>query len=301
MNSIVLTSLTKTSDINDPIYKESVYQRRLSQAVAKANFLISIADENKYCMTCVSPPRNASLDPIDSNEITQNVVEWANRISSSSYAVMDSGYKYMYDRFRDKFMYTPLNSDIAGCMTRTSLVSQPFFSPGGMVRGQIKNVVKLGFDPSKANRDLLYSARVNPVCTFPGEGVVMYGDKTALGYSSAFTRINVRKLFIYCEKAIGRFAREVLFEFNDVPTRLNFVNTVSPFLTDVVSKRGATDYLVVCDSSNNTPDVIDRNEFVADIYIKPNRSINFVQLTFVATKTGVSFQEAVATNRRQAS
>ena len=286
---------------NDPIYKETVYQRRLSQAIAKSNFLISIADENKYCIACITPPRNAALDPIESNEITRNVVEWANRISSSSYAVMDSGYKYMYDRFRDKFMYTPLNSDIAGCMTRTSLVSQPFFSPGGMVRGQIKNVVKLGFDPSKANRDLLYSARVNPVCTFPGEGVVMYGDKTALGYSSAFTRINVRKLFIYCEKAIGRFAREVLFEFNDVPTRLNFVNTVSPFLTDVVSKRGATDYLVVCDSSNNPPAVIDRNEFVADIYIKPNRSINFVQLTFVATKTGVSFQEAVATNRRQAS
>ena len=300
-NEVDLKNVSDTDRLNDPIYKETVYQRRLSQAVAKSNYLISIADENKGCIACISPPRNASLDPIDSNEITQNVVEWSNRISSSSYAVMDSGYKYMYDRFRDKFMYTPLNSDIAGCMTRTSLVSQPFFSPGGMVRGQIKNVVKLGFDPSKANRDLLYSSRVNPVCTFPGEGVVMYGDKTALGYSSAFTRINVRKLFIYCEKAIGKFAREVLFEFNDVPTRLNFVNTVSPFLTDVVSKRGATDFLVVCDSSNNPPDVIDRNEFVADIYIKPNRSINFVQLTFVATKTGVSFQEAVATNRRNAS
>ncbi len=300
-NEMDLSTVTDDVRRNDPIYRETVYQRRISQAVAKANYLISIADENKGCIACISPPRNASLDPIDSNEITQNVLEWAGRISSSSYGVMDSGYKYMYDRFRDKFMYTPLNSDIAGCMTRTSLVSQPFFSPGGMVRGQIKNVVKLGFDPSKSNRDLLYSARVNPVCTFPGEGVIMYGDKTALGYSSAFTRINVRKLFIYCEKAIGRFAREVLFEFNDVPTRLNFVNTVSPFLTDVVSKRGATDYLVVCDSSNNPPDVIDRNEFVADIYIKPNRSINFVQLTFVATKTGVSFQEAVATNRRNAS
>ena len=300
-NQVDLTNLTDDVRRNDPIYNETVYQRRVSQAVAKANYLISIADEAKSCMACVSPPRNASLDPIDSNEITQRVIEWAGRISSSSYAVMDSGYKYMYDRFRDKFMYTPLNADIAGVMTRTSLVSQPFYSPGGMVRGQIKNVVKLGFDPSKNNRDLLYSSRVNPVCTFPGEGVVMYGDKTALGYSSAFTRINVRKLFIYCEKAIARFAREVLFEFNDVPTRLNFVNTVSPFLTDVVSKRGATDYLVVCDSSNNPPDVIDRNEFVADIYIKPNRSINFVQLTFVATKTGVSFQEAVATNRRNAS
>ena len=300
-NEVELQNVTDNDRINDPVYEETEYQNRVSQAVAKANYLISIADENKQCMACISPPRNAALDPINSNEITIKVLEWANRISSSSYAVMDSGYKYMYDRFRDKFMYTPLNSDIAGCMCRTTLVAQPFFSPGGMVRGQIKNVVKLGFDPSKANRDLLYSSRVNPVVTFPGEGVVMYGDKTALGYTSAFTRINVRRLFIYVEKAIAKFAREVLFEFNDIPTRLNFVNTVSPFLTDVVSKRGATDYLVVCDSSNNPPDVIDRNEFVADIYIKPNRSINFVQLTFVATKTGVSFQEAVATNRRQSS
>ena len=210
---------------------------------------------------------------------------------------MDSGYKRMYDRFREKFIYVPLNGDIAGCMTRTSLVSQPFFSPGGLNRGQIKNVERLSYDPSKAQRDTLYSHRVNPVVTFPGEGTVLYGDKTTLAYSSAFQRINVRRLFIYCERVISEFAREVLFEFNDVPTRLNFVNTVNPFMTDVVSKRGATDFLVVCDSSNNTPEVIDRNEFVADIYIKPNRSINFVQLTFVATKTGVSFSEAIGTTR----
>ena len=270
---------------------------KLSYSVSKANALISIGEELKTAMVLLSPPKNAALDPIDSARITEAVVEWADRIASSSYAVMDSGYKRMYDRFREKFVYVPLNGDIAGCMARTSLVSQPFFSPGGLNRGQIKNVERLSYDPSKSQRDTLYSHRVNPVVTFPGEGTVLYGDKTTLAYSSAFQRINVRRLFIYCERVIGQFAREVLFEFNDVPTRLNFVNTVNPFMTDVVSKRGATDYLVVCDSSNNTPNIIDRNEFVADIYIKPNRSINFVQLTFVATKTGVSFSEAIGSTR----
>ena len=270
---------------------------QLSYAVSKANALISLGEELKTAMVLLSPPKSAALDPIESTRITEAIVEWADRIASSSYAVMDSGYKRMYDRFREKFIYVPLNGDIAGCMTRTSLVSQPFFSPGGMNRGQIKNVEKLAYDPSKPQRDTLYSHRVNPVVTWPGEGTVLYGDKTTLAYSSAFQRINVRRLFIYCERVIGQFAREVLFEFNDVPTRLNFVNTVNPFMTDVVSKRGATDYLVVCDSSNNTPEVIDRNEFVADIYIKPNRSINFVQLTFVATKTGVSFSEAIGSTR----
>ena len=276
---------------------ETRQKDQLSFSIAKANQLIAIGEEVKTAMVLLSPPKSAALDPLDAREITDRVVEWADRIASSSYAVMDSGYKRMYDRFREKFIYVPLNGDIAGCMTRTSLVSQPFFSPGGLNRGQIKNVERLSYDPSKAQRDTLYSHRVNPVVTFPGEGTVLYGDKTTLAYSSAFQRINVRRLFIYCERVISEFAREVLFEFNDVPTRLNFVNTVNPFMTDVVSKRGATDFLVVCDSSNNTPEVIDRNEFVADIYIKPNRSINFVQLTFVATKTGVSFSEAIGTTR----
>ena len=289
---------TNELGLTDTRESSAEYQQKVSYAVSKANYIISIAEELKTCMAFVSPPRNAALDPIDSNTISENILEWANRITSSSYGVMDSGYKYMYDRFRDKFMFVPMNADVGGTMTRKSLVSQPFFSPAGLVRGQIKNVVKLGFDPSKANRDLLYSARVNPIVSFPGEGTVLYGDKTCLAYSSAFTRINVRRLFIYLEKAISKFAREVLFEFNDVPTRLNFVNTVNPFLTDIVAKRGVIDFLVVCDTSNNTPEVIDRNEFVADIYIKPNRSINFVQLTFVATKTGVSFGEAIAVNRR---
>ena len=274
------------------------YAEEVSAGVAKSNYLIALAEDLKSCMALVSPPRCVALDPVNAGKITQNIIAWAGRIASSSYAAIDSGYKYMYDRFSDKYRYVPLNADIAGCMSNTALVSEPFFSPAGMSRGQIKHVVKLGYDPSKAQRDQIFTARVNPVVTFPGEGTVLYGDKTALGYSSAFDRINVRKLFIYCEREIAKIAKNVLFEFNDVPTRVIFKNNVNPFMRDVQSKRGCTDFLVVCDTSNNTPEVIDRNEFIADIYIKPNRSINFVQLTFVATKTGVSFGEAVAIVRR---
>ena len=274
------------------------YGQKQASAVAKANFLIALGEELKTAMVLISPPRCAALDPINAGEITRKIVDWSELIASSSYAVLDSGYKYTYDRFRDKYAYIPLNSDIAGTMANTSLVSQPFFSPAGLARGQIRNVVKLGYDPSKEQRDLLFTDRVNPVVTFPGEGTVLYGDKTSLAYSSAFDRINVRKLFIYCEREIAKIAKQVLFEFNDVPTRVSFKNNVNPFLRDVQSKRGLIDFLVVCDESNNTPEVIDRNEFVADIYIKPNRSINFVQLNFVATKTGISFSESVAMVRR---
>jgi len=272
--------------------------QRVAESVGKANYLISLGERLKSSMVLISPPRCSSLEPINAGEITKRILEWAGQISSSSYAVMDSGYKYMYDRFSDKYRYVPLNADIAGTMAQATQFSEPFFSPAGMVRGQIRSVIKLGYDPSKDQRDQLYAARVNPVVTFPGEGTVLYGDKTCLGYASAFTRINVRRLFIYAEREIAKLAKSVLFEFNDVPTRVNFKNTVDPFLRDIVSKRGAIDFLVVCDTSNNTPEVIDRNEFVADIYIKPNRSINFVMLTFVATKTGVSFSEAVGANRR---
>ena len=274
------------------------YNKEINASIAKANYLVALGEELKNCMVVITPPRAAALDPVNAGVITQNIIKWADRVSSSSYAVMDSGYKYTYDRFRDKYEFLPLNADIAGTMANTALVSEPFFSPAGMVRGQIKNVVKLGFDPSKQQRDLLYSSRVNPVVTFPGEGTVLYGDKTALAYSSAFSRINVRKLFIYVEREIAKISKSVLFEFNDVPTRVSFKNNVGPFLRDVQSKRGMIDFLVVCDASNNTPEVIDRNEFIADIYIKPSRSINFVQLTFVATKTGVSFGEAVNIARR---
>ena len=274
------------------------YHQKLASAVGKSNFLIALGEELKTAMVLISPPRCASLDPINAGEITQKSIEWAEQLSSSSYAVLDSGYKYMYDRFSDKYRYVPLNSDIAGVMAQTALFSEPFFSPAGMSRGQIRNVVKLGYDPSKSHRDLLFTSRINPVVTFPGEGTVLYGDKTALSYNSAFSRINVRRLFIYLERQIAKIAKQVLFEFNDVPTRTNFKNNVNPFMRDVQSKRGMIDFLVVCDDSNNTPEVVDRNEFVADLYIKPNRSINFVQLNFIATKTGISFSEAVGLNRR---
>jgi len=263
-------------------------------AVAKANFIISIAESKRDCMAFVSPPKYAALDPLNAEVITDNTVDFFNRVSSSSYSVFDSGYKYMYDRFNDKYRYVALNADIAGLMAATSYFNEPWFSPAGLQRGQIRNVVKLGYNPSKEQRDQLFGARINPVVTFPGEGTVLYGDKTALTYSSAFDRINVRKLFLILEREISKISRSVLFEFNDSVTRTMFVNNVAPFLRDVQSRRGLLDFLVVCDSSNNTPEVIDRNEFVADIYIKPNKSINFISLNFVATKTGVTFSESVA-------
>ena len=263
-------------------------------AVAKANFIISIAEAKKDCMSFVSPPRYAALDPLNAEVITDSVVEFADKLSSSSYAVFDSGYKYMYDRFNDKYRYVALNADIAGLLAATSFYNEPWYSPAGLQRGQIRNVVKLGYNPSKEQRDELYSARVNPVVSFAGEGTVLYGDKTALTYSSAFDRINVRKLFLILEREITKISRNVLFEFNDPVTRSMFKNNVAPFLRDVQSRRGLIDYLVVCDTSNNTPEVVDRNEFVADIYIKPNKSINFVTLNFIATKTGVTFAESVA-------
>ena len=234
-----------------------------------------------------------------SNSATQlsNVVEFYNQLNSSSYVVFDSGYKYMYDRFNDTYRYVPLNGDIAGLMVNTATVADPWYSPAGLNRGGIRNVVKLAFNPKKAQRDTLYTNRINPVASFPGEGTVLFGDKTGLSVKSAFDRINVRKLFLVVEKAIARAARAQLFEFNDVVTRTLFTQIVDPYLRDVQARRGINDYLVVCDESNNTPSVIDSNEFRADIYIKPARSINFITLTFVATRTGVSFSEVVAANR----
>ena len=218
---------------------------------------------------------------------------WADALSSSSYAVFDSGYKYTFDRFNDVYRYIPLNGDTAGTLVFTSIEAEPYYSPAGVSRGQIRNVVKLPFNPSKAQRDILYSARVNPVVTFPGEGTVLFGDKTALGYSSAFDRINVRRLFLVVEKEIAEISRVNLFEFNDDVTRTLFKNNVNPFLRDIQSKRGMYDFLVVCDQTNNSPEIIDRNEFIADIYIKPAKSINFITLNFIATKTGATFDESI--------
>ena len=270
----------------------------LDDAVAKANFLISIVEERRDCMTFLSPPRYMVVNQDDAARMTRNVVDWANELSSSSYAVFDSGYKYQFDRFRDRYVYNPLNGDTAGTLVYSSFRAEPWFSPAGFQRGQIRNAVKLPFNPSKKQRDDLYSNRVNPVVDFPGEGTVLYGDKTALAYSSAFDRINVRRLFLICEKEIAKISKTTLFEFNDEVTRTLFKNNVNPFLRNVQSKRGMYDFLVVCDDSNNPPGIIDRNEFVADIYIKPSRSINFITLNFVATKTGMSFSEAVGLNRR---
>ena len=263
-------------------------------AVAKANFVISIAESKRDCMAFVTPPRYAALDPLNAEVITEKIVEFADKLSSSSYSVFDSGYKYMYDRFNDVYRYVGMNADVAGLLAATSFYNEPWYSPAGLQRGQIRNVVKLGFNPSKEQRDQLFSSRVNPIVTFPGDGTVLYGDKTALTYSSAFDRINVRKLFLILEREITKISRNVLFEFNDPVTRSMFKNNVAPFLRDVQSRRGLIDFLVVCDQSNNTPEVVDRNEFVADIYIKPNKSINFVTLNFIATKTGVTFAESVA-------
>ncbi len=257
-----------------------------------ATYVISnVAETRKDCVAFISPEKADCVDNAG-NEVT-DIKAFRNGLASSSYAFLDSGYKYQYDKYSDVYRWVPLNGDIAGLCVRTDNQNDPWFSPGGMNRGQIKNVIKLAWNPTKANRDDLYQVGVNPVVSFPGEGTVLYGDKTLLSKPSAFDRINVRRLFITLEKAISRAARFSLFEFNDQFTRAQFVALVEPFLRDVQGRRGITDFRVVCDDTNNTAEIIDRNEFVGDIYIKPARSINFIQLNFVAVRTGVSFNEVV--------
>jgi hypothetical protein len=270
----------------------------IDDAVAKANFIISVVEERRDCMCFLSPPKYMVVNQSSATQVTVNINEWANELSSSSYSVFDSGYKYQYDRYNDKYRYVPLNGDVAGTLVYAAFRAEPWFSPAGFSRGQIRNVVKLPYNPSRKQRDDLYTHRVNPVVDFPGEGTVLYGDKTGLAYSSAFDRINVRRLFLIVEKEIAKISKTTLFEFNDEITRTLFKNNVNPFLRNVQAKRGMYDFLVVCDDSNNSPEIIDRNEFVADIYIKPARSINFITLNFVATKTGVTFDEAVGLHRR---
>jgi hypothetical protein len=253
--------------------------------------LITIAEARKDCVVFVSPERSDVVNVTNSNTQKSNVLSFYSSISSSSYAFFDSGYKYMYDRYNDVYRYVPLNGDMAGLAARTDLIADSWFSPAGFNRGVVRGAVKLAFNPTKTQRDELYPKRVNPVSTFPGQGTVLFGDKTALASPSAFDRINVRRLFITLEKAISTSAKFQLFEFNDEFTRANFRNIVEPFLREVQGRRGITDFLVVCDETNNTGDVIDRNEFKAEIFIKPARSINFITLSFVATRTGVSFDE----------
>lgn len=262
-----------------------------SESQAKANYIISLANARKDCVAVVGPHRANLVNVTNTTTQTNNLINYFAPLQSSSYAIFDSGYKYQYDRFNNIFRYVPCNPDVAGLMTRTNLVAFPWFSPAGQQRGVINNSVKLAYNPTKAQRDKLYPNRVNSFITTPGIGTLLFGDKTALGYSSAFDRINVRRLFITIEQALERAAQAQLFELNDELTRANFRNIVEPFLRDIEAKRGLYGFLVICDITNNTPDVIDNNEFRADIFLKPAKSINYVTLTFVATRTGVSFEE----------
>ena len=258
----------------------------------QANYLIdNIAEVRKDCIVFVSPQRADVVN--QTGTAATNVVEFRNAVRSSSFAVMDSGYKYMYDKYNDVYRYVPLNGDIAGACVVTDSSRDPWYSPAGTSRGQIRNVVRLAFNPNKAERDLLYKNGVNPVISSPGEGTILFGDKTLLAKPSAFDRINVRRLFIVLEKSIARAAKSLLFEFNDEFTRTQFRNLVEPFLRDVQGRRGITDFKVVCDTTNNTAAVIDSNRFVGDIYVKPARSINFIQLNFVAVRSGIEFSEIV--------
>ncbi len=253
--------------------------------------LITIAENRKDAVVFASPERSDVVGISNANTQKDNVVGFFNGIRSSSYVLFDSGYKYCYDRYNDVYRYVPLNGDIAGLSARTDLVADAWYSPAGLNRGIVRGAVKLAFNPQKSHRDELYRARVNPVATFPGQGTVLFGDKTGLSAPSAFDRINVRRLFITLEKAISTASKFQLFEFNDEFTRANFRNIVEPFLREVQGRRGITDFLVVCDETNNTGEVIDRNEFIAEIFVKPARSINFITLQFIATRTGVSFDE----------
>ena len=264
----------------------------------KLNYIAGIAAERKDCIAFGSPYKGNIIAttglPLANKDIVKNVKDFYNGVSSSSYLVLDCNYKYVYDRWNQKYCYIPCNTDVAGLVADTAIRQEPWFSPAGFSRGAIRNLAKLAWNPTKTDRDELYANRVNPISTFPGQGAVLFGDKTALSTPSAFDRINVRRLFIVVEKAIEEAAKAQLFELNDEITRNVFKGIVTPFLRNIQSRRGITDYLVVCDSSNNTSAVIDNNEFVADIYIQPTRSINFITLTFVATRTGISFSEVVA-------
>jgi phage tail sheath protein FI len=257
----------------------------------KATAVMDIATGRKDCVAFISPARADVVGVANAITQTQNVVGFADGLPSTSYAVIDSGYKYMYDRYNDVYRFVPLNGDTAGLCARTDSIADAWFSPGGFNRGQVRGAVKLAFNPNQTQRDELYKSKVNSIVSFPGQGTVLFGDKTAQTKPSAFDRINVRRLFIVLEKAISTAAKFQLFEFNDEFTRAQFRNLVEPFLRDVQGRRGLTDFSVVCDDSNNTGDVIDRNEFRADIYIKPARSINFIQLNFIATRSGVAFSE----------
>ena len=294
----LLTAYDKLSDpVNSDIrflLQGGAYKSK-EEEQAKANKLISICEGRKDCVAFISPNRDSVVNITNASTQLTNVLSFFAPLSSSSYVVFDSGYQYVYDRFNKRFAYIPCSNDVAGLCVRTDRDQFPWFSPAGTNRGSLNFAGKLAFNPGQDARDRLYSNRINPIIASPGSGIILFGDKTGLAFESAFDRINVRRLFITIEKAVENAAKAQLFELNDAGTRSNFVNIVEPYLRDVQAKRGVTEFLVVCDETNNTPDVIDRNEFIADIYVKPARSINFIGLTFVATRTGVSFSEIVGT------
>ena len=269
-----------------------------ADTLSKAGAVAAVANARKDCIAFVSPYNGNQVATSGGSALTPalqlaNTIDFFSGIGSSSYVVKDSGIKYVYDRFSDKYRYIGCNGDIAGLCVSTSAISDDWISPAGTSRGGLQNVVKLAFNPNKAARDDLYTAAINPVVAFPGSGPVLFGDKTALASPSAFDRINVRRLFLNIEKRVKGLAEGVLFEQNDEITRSGFNAALSGYMSEVQARRGVTDYLVVCDTSNNTPEIIDRNEFVAEIFVKPTRSINFVTVTVTATKSGVSFQEVV--------
>lgn len=267
-----------------------------SETKAKASKVLSIASSRKDCIAFVSPHKGNQVgtgEALSTSQQKVNTINFFNGLASTSYGVFDSGYKYFYDRFNDKYRYIPCNGDIAGLCVATSSILDDWYSPAGLNRGSLRNAVKLAYNPNKADRDELYQARINPIVSFPGSGVTLFGDKTALASPSAFDRINVRRLFLNVQKRAEGLAKQVLFEQNDETTRASFASALNSYMSEVQARRGVTDFLVVCDESNNTPDVIDRNEFVAEIYIKPTRSINYITVTLTATKTGVSFAEVV--------
>ena len=266
-----------------------------SQSIASS--LATIASGRKDCVAFLSPFKGDVVGVTSSADQTRNVIDFFQSIASSSYAVFDNGWKYVYDRFADKYRWIPCNGDVAGLCASVTANGTPWFSPAGLNRGGIRNAIKLAYSPTKAERDSLYQNRINPITSLPGQGIVLFGDKTALASPSAFDRINVRRLFLVAEKTIGNAAKGVLFEVNDEFTRNNFKNVVEPYLRGIQAARGITDFLVVCDETNNTAAVIDSNEFKADIYIKPARSINFITLTFIATRSGVAFEEVVPSGR----
>jgi hypothetical protein len=282
---------TETININLLIGPQfNVGNTTTSSDVVMANYLIGLVESRKDLVVTLSPSIERTVNKTNS-QATSNVIAWANALQSSSYAFLDSSALYIYDKYNDTYRWVCASGATAGLMALTDLVADPWFSPAGFNRGQLRNVVKLSFNPNQANRDDLYSASVNPITSIPGQGIVLFGDKTGLKRPSFFDRINVRRLFITIEKAIGESAKFYLFEFNDPFTRGQFVSSVEPFLRDVQGRRGITDFRVVCDESNNTEEVINQKRFVADIYVRPNLSVNFIRLNFIGVRNTVDFSE----------